>query len=146
MFHPFLGGACGIVWHAMTHTGSFSTNISTVEATQVFFKTYNQFQQASSKYCINLMKLLHMTVKQSNVNNNVLCCLTSQDKDIYKLFMGGKHSMQTNLLVPITFNIANTECISLDGYIDHVLGHGIPITFAHDSISGPSLAGLHGSE
>ena len=29
---------------------------------------------------------------------------------------------------------------------DHVLGHGIPITFAHNSISGPNLAGLHGSE
>ena len=92
------------------------------------------------------MKLLHMTVKQSNVNNNVLTQLPSHDKDIYKLFMGGKHSMQTNLPVPTTFNIANTACISLDAYIDHVLGHGIPITFAHDSISGPSLAGLHGSE
>ncbi len=108
VFHPFLGGALGIVWRAMTRTGSFSTNISALAATQVFFKTYNQFQQASSKHCIDLMKLLHMTVKQSNVNNNVLSCLPSHDKDIYKPFMGGKHSMQTNLPVPTTFNIANT--------------------------------------
>ncbi len=94
MFHPFCGGAHGIVWRALTRTGSFSTIISTVEATQVFFKTYNQFQQAASKYCINLMKLLHMTVKQSNVNNNVLCWLPGHDKDIYKLFIGGKHSIK----------------------------------------------------
>ncbi len=60
--------------------------------------------------------------------------------------MGGKHSIKTNLPVPTTFNIANTACISLDAYIDHVLGHGIPITFAHDSISGPNMTDLHGSE
>ncbi len=143
MFHPFLGGARGIVWRAMVRTGTCTTNISTVEATQVFFKTYNQFQQASSKTRIDLMKLLHMTVKQSNVNNNVLTRLPSHEKDIYKLFMGGKHSIQTNLPVPMTFTIANAACISLDAYIDHVLGHGIPITFAHDSISGQNLTGLH---
>ncbi len=85
------------------------------------------------------MKRLHMTVKQSNDKNKVLSCLPSHDKDIYKQFMGGKHSIQTNLPAPTTFNIANTVCISLDTYIDHVLGHDIPITFAHDSISGPNF-------
>ena len=45
MFHPFLGGVCGIVWHAMTHTGSFSTNISTLEATQVFSKPIISFNK-----------------------------------------------------------------------------------------------------
>ncbi len=54
--------------------------------------------------------------------------------------------IQTNLPVPTTFNIANTACISLDAYIDHVLGHGIPITFAHYSINGLNFTGLHGSE
>ncbi len=51
------------------------------------------------------------------------------------------HSTSTNYI-----QIANPACISLDAYIDHVLGHGIPITFAHYSISGPNLAGLHGLE
>ncbi len=60
--------------------------------------------------------------------------------------MGGKHSIQINLPVPTTFNIDNTACISLDSYIDHVLGHGIPITFAHDSITGQHIVGLHGSK
>ncbi len=87
-----------------------------------------------------------MTVKQSNVTNNVLSCLSSHEKDIYKLFMGGKHSTQFNLPVPTTFCIANTACISLDACIDHVLGHGIAITFAHDSTNGPNFAGLYGSE
>ncbi len=36
MFHPFLGGVHGIVWHAMTCTGNFATNVSSLEATQVF--------------------------------------------------------------------------------------------------------------
>ncbi len=92
------------------------------------------------------MKLLQMTVKQSNINNKILSSLPSYDKDIDKLFMGGKHSMQTNLPVPTTLNIANTACISLDAFMDHVLGHGKPITFAHDSINGPNFTGLHGSE
>ncbi len=70
MLHPFLGGVHGIVWPAMTRTGNFATNISTLEATQIFIKTYNQFQQASSKHCIDLIKLFYMTAKQSNVNNN----------------------------------------------------------------------------
>ncbi len=55
MFHPFLGGVHGIIWCAMTCTGTCTTKISTVEATQVFLKIYNQFQQASSKHHINLM-------------------------------------------------------------------------------------------
>ncbi len=92
------------------------------------------------------MKLLHMTVKQSNVSNNVLSHLPSHEKDIYTLFMDGKHSVKTNLPVPTTFNIANTACISLDAYIDHVLGHGIPITFAHDSTMGSNFAGMYGLE
>ncbi len=145
MFHPFLSGAHGIVWSAMTCTGNFATNVSTLEATQVFFKSYNQFQQASPKHCIDLIKLLHMTVKQSNVDN-ILSHLPSHEKDIYKLFMGGKHSIQTNLPVPATFNIANTACISLEAYIEHILGHGIPTLFAHNSTNGPNFAGLHGSE
>ncbi len=84
-----------------------------------------------------------MTVNHSNATNNILSRFPSHEKDIYKLFMGGKHSIQTNLPVPTTFTIANTACISLDAYINHVLGHGIPITFAHDSISSPNLTGLH---
>ncbi len=53
-----------------------------------------------------------------------------------------------NLPVPTTFNIANTACISLDTYIGHVLGNGIPTTttFAYYSITGPNLVGLQGSE
>ncbi len=43
-------------------------------------------------------------------------------------------------------NIVNSACISLDANIDHVLGHGIPITFAHDSITGPQIVGMHGLE
>ncbi len=82
-----------------------------------------------------------MTVKQSNVNSNVLSPFLSHEKDIYKMFMGGKHSIKTNLPVPSIVNIANTACISLNSYIDHVLGHGIPITFAHDSTTGPNLVG-----
>ncbi len=62
------------------------------------------------------------------------------------MFMDGKHSIETNLPVPSIINIEHTACISLNSYIDHVIGHGIPLTFAHDSISGPNLAGLHGSE
>ncbi len=61
------------------------------------------------------------------------------------MFMGGKHCIQTNLPVP-TFNIANTAYISLAAYIDDVLGHGIPITFSHNSITGSHLEGLHGLE
>ncbi len=60
--------------------------------------------------------------------------------------MGGKHSIQTNLPVPTTFNTANAACISLDAYVDHVLGHAILIRFVHDSITGPHLEGLHGSK
>ncbi len=76
-----------------------------------------------------------MTVNYSIVNNNVLSRFSSHEKDIYKMFMGRKHSIQTNLPVPFIINIiniANTECILLNSYNDHVLGHGIPITFAHD--------------
>ncbi len=146
MFHPLHRGACGIVWHAMTRTVIFAPRVSTLDETQVFFKTYKQFQQSSSKHRIDLMKLLHMTVKLSNVNNNVLSWFPSHEKDIYKIFMGGKQSIQTNLPVPTTFNIAKTTCMSLDVYIDNVLGHGIPIIFAHDSTTGPNFAGLHGSE
>ncbi len=62
------------------------------------------------------------------------------------MFMGGKHSIQTNLRVPTTFSIANTACISLDAYIDNVIGHGIPIKFAHDSKTSSNFVGLHGSE
>ncbi len=64
------------------------------------------------------------------------------------MVMGSKHSIQMNLPVPTTFNIANTACISLDAYIDHVLGNGIPTTttFAYYSITGPNLVGLQGSE
>ncbi len=110
------------------------------------FKSYNLIPTYSSKHCVNLMVLLQMTVNHSIVNNNVLSQFPSHEKDIYKLFMGGKHSIQTNLLVPTTFNIANIACISLDAYFDHVLGHGIPIPFAHNSITGLHLVGLHGSE
>ncbi len=70
-----------------------------------------------------------MTVNHSKINNNVLPCLPS-----YEMFMGGNYSMQTNLPVPTTYDIANTACISLDAYIDHVLGHGISITFAYSGI------------
>ncbi len=86
------------------------------------------------------MKLLHMTVKPSNVNNNVLSKLPSHEKDIYKMFMGGKHYIQTNLPVPSSFNIANMAWILLDAYIDHVLDHGVPITFAHDSTTDLNFA------
>ncbi len=43
MFHPFLGGTHGIVWHTMAHTGNFATNVSTLEATQVFSKPIISF-------------------------------------------------------------------------------------------------------
>ncbi len=55
----------GCAWHSMacyTCRGNFATNFSTLEAIKDFYKTYNQFQQSSSKHCIDLMKLLHMTV------------------------------------------------------------------------------------
>ncbi len=45
MFHPFLGGACGILRCALTCTGSFSTNISTLDATQVFSKPIISFSR-----------------------------------------------------------------------------------------------------
>ncbi len=117
-------------WDSMTHNNpywQFCYQCQHIGSNTFFFKTYNHFQQSSSKHHIDLMKLLHMTVKQSNVNNNVLSHLPSHEKDIYKLFMGGKHSIQTNLPVPTKFDISNTECISLDAFIDHVLSHGIPI-------------------
>ncbi len=78
-----------------------------------------------------------MAVNHSNVNKNILSWFPSHEKDIYKMFMGGKNSIQFNLSVPTAFNIANTACISLDSCIDHVLGHGLPISFAHGSIKGP---------
>ncbi len=136
-------------WHSMACNDShcqFCYQCQHIRRDTSFFQTCNQFQQFSSKHCIDLMKLLHMTVEQSNVNNNVLFHLPSHKKDIYKLLIGGKHSIQTNLPVPTTFNIAITACISPDAYIDHVLGLGIPIKFAHDSTTGPNFAGLHGSE
>ncbi len=61
----------------------------------------------SSKHCVNLMELLKMAVNHSNVNNNVLSWFPSHEKDIYKMFMCDKHSMQTNIPVPITFDVAN---------------------------------------
>ncbi len=54
--------------------------------------------------------------------------------------------MQANLHAPVTFNIVNTACISLDSYIDHVLAQGIPTIFAHDTLTGPNCDQLHGSE
>ncbi len=96
MFHPLHGGAHGVVRNALICTGNFASNVSKLDETQVFFKTYNQFQQCSSKHWVDLIKLLHMTINLSNVSNNVLSWLSSHEKDIYKLFMGEKHSMQTN--------------------------------------------------
>ncbi len=87
-----------------------------------------------------------MTVCHSNINKDVLLQFSIYNQDIYKMFMSGKHSIQTNLPVPKTFNIANTVCISLDAYIDHILGHGIPISFAHISTTGTNFGGLQGSD
>ncbi len=60
--------------------------------------------------------------------------------------MGSRHCIQTNPPVPTSFNIANTTFISLNAYIDHNLGHGIPITYANYSITEHFLEGLHESK
>ncbi len=62
------------------------------------------------------------------------------------MLMGSKDSVQTNLPLSTIFKIADTACISLDACNDHILGHGIAMTFAHDSTTGPNLVGLCGSE
>ncbi len=107
----FFVGATGKVWCAMTCTVNFASNVSTLGKTQLFFNTYNRFQQASLQHCVDLIKLLHMTANHSNFNNNVLSWLPSHSQDIYKMFMGSKHSIKTNLPVPTLPNIANTVCI-----------------------------------
>ncbi len=72
MFHPYHGGAHDIVWHTMTHTVNFASNVSTWDETQVFFNTQNQFQQAILKHHVDLMKLFYMTVNHSNVTTTTM--------------------------------------------------------------------------
>ena len=146
MLYPPHGGARGIAWSAIMRSANNCYNVSNLDETRFLFNNYKLIQSYSSKHRGNLMEILKSTVKVSNVNNSVIPRFPIHDKDIYKIFMGGKHSIQVNLPAPATFNIADTACISLDRYIDHVLAHGVPITFAHDSLTGPNLDGLHGSE
>ena len=146
MFYPPHGGARGIAWSAIMRSANNAYNISTLDETKFLFKNYKLATSSSSKHRGILMEILKNTVKYSNVNNSMIPRFPIHENDIYKIFIGGKHSIQANLPAPTTFNIANTACVSLDSYIDHVLAHGIPITFAHDSITGPNFDGLHGSE
>ncbi len=92
------------------------------------------------------MEPLQLIVNNINVINDTLYQIPIHKKDIYKIFIGGKHSVQINIPVPTTFNIANTACISPDAFTDYVLAHGIATIFAHDSLAGPNLVRLHGLE
>ncbi len=145
-FYPPHGGARGIACSAIMQSANNAYNVSTLDETQFLFKSYKLITNYLSKHCGNLMEILKSTVKYSNVNNSVIPRFPIHDKDIYKILIGSKHLIQANLPTPTTFNIINTACISLDSYIDHVLAHGIPITFAHDSVTGQNYDGLHGTE
>ncbi len=121
MFHPLHSDAHGIVWYALNHTNNFACNVTTMEDTHFFFKSYNLMPCYSSKHCVNLMELLQTTLNHSNINNKVPSQVPSHERDIYKMFMVSKHSIQTNLPAPTTFNIASTACILLQ-YIIPIYG------------------------
>ncbi len=127
MFYPPHGGARGIAWSVIIQSANNTYNISTLDKTHFLFKNYKLITSYSSKHRGNLMEILKNTVKYSNVNNSVIPRIPIYDNNIYKIFIGGKHSIQANLPAPSTFNIANTVCMLLDSYIDHILAHGIPI-------------------
>ncbi len=130
MLYPPHGGACGLAWTAIMQSANRCYNVCLLDETRFLFKNYKLITTYSSKHHGNLMEISKSTVNYSNVNNSVIPRFPINDKDIYKIFTGGKYSIQVNLPTPIPFSIANTACISLDAYIDHVLDHGILITFA----------------
>ncbi len=117
IFYPPHGGARGIAWNTVMQSANNCYNVSSLDKTQFLFKNFKLITGYSSKHCGNLMEILNSTVKYSNVNNSMIPWFPIHDKDIYKIFIGGKHSIQVNLPVPVTFNIANTACIYLDAIL-----------------------------
>ncbi len=142
------GGACGMVCCALNCSVSFHPMHYIWKS--LIFKSNKLMPIYSSNHFINPMEFLKMTVNHINVNNNVLSWFKFATKistkclPVARILYKPTNQYQPHSTLLIQYEY--TVWISLDACIEHVLGHGISIIYAHDSSTRPNLVGLHGSE
>ncbi len=135
------GGKRGIVWRALSRMNRVCV-LSSIDETVLLFEILDTLLCMPSSNRAPLLRLLSRLTKYSTSKSRIPTTLC----DAKAICTEGQYSVFVNIPSVEVKNIAGHACVSLSDYLNHVLGHGLQLSFLQDENGHRNEDGINGTQ